>query len=73
LVCDAARFASAIQDGVLPQSERFSLHGLKHRGMSDTIGNIADVQDAAGHKSPTMAIRYHHNLRVVKPPERQQS
>lgn len=65
--------ATAIQDDVLPEADRFTLHGLKHRGMSDTVGNIADAQDAAGHVTPTMAIRYHHEQQVVKPPERQKS
>jgi len=59
----------AILDGELPESERYSLHGLKHRGISDTEGNIGDAQDAAGHKTPAMTVRYHHTMPVVAPPK----
>lgn len=52
----------------IEQSERFSLHGLKHRGVTDTAGNRGDKQDAAGHKSPLTTGRYDHDLPVVKPP-----
>lgn len=48
----------------------YILHGLKHRGVTDTAGNRGDKQDAAGHQSPTTTGRYDHALPVVKPPRR---
>lgn len=59
----------AIRDGELDAKDRYSLHGLKHRGITDTEGNIGDAQDGAGHKSPRTTIRYHHVLPVVAPPK----
>ncbi|OLK00124.1 integrase [Xanthomonas oryzae pv. oryzae] len=61
---------AAIRDGVIKSEERFSLHGLKHRGVTDTEGNRGDKQDAAGHVSSSMTDRYDHELPVVKPPRR---
>jgi hypothetical protein len=60
----------AIRDGVITEEQRFSLHGLKHRGVTDTEGNISDKQDAAGHVERKMTQRYAHDLPVVKPPKR---
>lgn len=45
-------------------------HGLKHRGVTDTVGNHGDKQDEAGHQSPTTTGRFDHDLPVVKPPRR---
>ncbi|PPV04052.1 hypothetical protein XbrCFBP1976_21415 [Xanthomonas bromi] len=53
-----------------PAMERFSLHGLKQRGVTDSEGNRGDKQDAAGHVSPSTTDRYDHELPVVKPPRR---
>ncbi|SMQ97160.1 integrase [Xanthomonas fragariae] len=61
---------AAIRDGVIKPEERFSLHGLKHRGVTDTDGNRGDKQDAAGHVSSATTDRYDHQLPVVKPPRR---
>jgi hypothetical protein len=58
---------AVIRKGVIPPEERFGLHGLKHRGITDTRGNKADKQTASGHKSPTMLERYDHEVPVVKP------
>lgn len=60
----------AMREGVIEKQDRFSLHGLKHRGVTDTVGNRGDKQDAAGHQSPTTTGRYDHALPVVKPPRR---
>jgi hypothetical protein len=60
----------ALREGVIEKDERFSLHGLKHRGITDTAGNRGDKQDAAGHKSPVTTGRYDHDLPVVKPPRK---
>jgi site-specific recombinase XerC len=60
----------ALREGVIDKEDRFSLHGLKHRGVTDTVGNRGDKQDAAGHQSPVTTGRYDHDLPVVKPPRR---
>ncbi|MCF7222796.1 hypothetical protein [Marilutibacter chinensis] len=59
---------AAIHAQVIAEADRFSLHGLKHRGITDTVGNRADKQDAGGHVTPAMTHRYDHELPVVKPP-----
>jgi site-specific recombinase XerC len=59
---------AAIAEGVIEESARFSLHGLKHRGITDTRGTRAHKQDAAGHVTPQMTDRYDHELLVVQPP-----
>ncbi|WP_235567568.1 MULTISPECIES: integrase [unclassified Lysobacter] len=61
----------AITAKVITEVQRFSLHGLKHRGVTDTVGNIGDKQDAAGHVERKMTQRYAHDLPVVSPPKRQ--
>ena len=63
--CEAAKGAA-----VITEDQRFSLHGLKHRGVTDTAGNINDKQDAAGHVDQKMTQRYSHELAVVEPPKR---
>jgi len=60
----------AMGEGVIEKEDRFFLHGLKHRGVTDTVGNLGDKQDAAGHQSPATTGRYDHGLPVVKPPGR---
>lgn len=47
--------------------------GLKHRGVTDTEGNIGDKQDAAGHVERKMTQRYAHDLPVVAPPTKPKS
>lgn len=59
----------AIRTKVISEKERFSLHGLKHRGITDTAGNRGDKQDAAGHVTPEMTHRYDHDLPVVDTPK----
>ncbi|MGW8277037.1 site-specific integrase [Xanthomonas axonopodis] len=60
----------AMTEGIITKQERFSLHGLKHRGITDTVGNRGDKQDAAGHVTPATTGRYDHALPVLKPPKR---
>lgn len=57
----------AITAGVLPEGQPFSLHGLKHRGMTDTAGDKGQKRTAGGHKSEAMVDRYDHELPVVDP------
>lgn len=59
----------AIRTKVISEGELFSLHGLKHRGITDTAGNRGDKQDAAGHVIPEMTHRYDHELPVVDTPK----
>jgi hypothetical protein len=55
---------AAVKAGVLTEEQRFALHGLKHRGITDTKG---DKQKAAGHVTPQMTARYDHELPEVEP------
>lgn len=55
----------AVRVGVISKSERFALHGLKHRGITD-----GDNKAAGGHVTETMRQRYDHELPVVQPPGR---
>lgn len=57
--------ANAIERGAITPGERFSLHGLKHRGVTDTIGTPAEKQEASGHRSARMADRYNHDVPTV--------
>ncbi|MCC8560288.1 site-specific integrase [Xanthomonas vesicatoria] len=53
---------NALRDGVLVEADRFALHGLKHRGVTDTDG---DKKLASGHKTDAMLHVYDHSLPVV--------
>jgi len=57
----------AITNGVITAEQRFTMHGLKHRGVTDTKGNKADKQTASGHKSAQMLEHYDHDLPLVRP------
>lgn len=57
----------AIDAGVITADTRFGMHGLKHRGVTDTPGGRTERQAAAGHKSAAMTDRYSHELDVVQP------
>lgn len=59
--------AVAIAEGVIPEGERFGLHGLKHRGVTDTPGTMADKKRASGHKTDAMTAHYDHELQTVDP------
>lgn len=52
----------AIRDGAIGAADYFTLHGLKHRGMTDV-----DDDRAGGHKSATMRRRYRHRLDSFEP------
>ncbi|CAE6728727.1 Tyrosine recombinase XerC [Xanthomonas arboricola pv. corylina] len=53
---------NALRDTVLTTSERFALHGLKHRGVTDTT---KDKKVASGHKTDAMMHLYDHSLPSV--------
>jgi integrase len=57
---------AAIAQGKIAPEERFTLHGLKHRGITDTPGTPADKQQASGHRTMAMAQRYSHDVPVVE-------
>jgi len=57
----------AIEAKVITAETRFGMHGLKHRGVTDTPGGRTARKDAAGHKSQAMSDLYSHDLDVVKP------
>ncbi|MCT8273386.1 site-specific integrase [Xanthomonas translucens] len=59
---------AALEKGVIDAEARFTLHGLKHRGITDTKGTRAHKQDAAGHVMPQTTNRYDHELQLVAPP-----
>lgn len=57
------RFAQLmIAEGVITPAERFTLHGLKHRGITDTKG---DKQQGSGHVDPRMLKLYDHEVPLV--------
>lgn len=58
---------AAVKDGVITHEERFGLHALKHRGVTDTKGTGADKKDASGHVTDAMASLYNHDLPTVEP------
>lgn len=57
----------AVKEGVITAAQRFGLHGLKHRGVTDTKGNRADKKTASGHVTDTMTNLYDHELPRVEP------
>jgi site-specific recombinase XerD len=59
---------AAISEGVITEDLRFNLHGLKHRGITDTPGTRDVKRDGAGHVNPAMTVRYDHSVPVVASP-----
>ena len=53
---------SCIAQGVIEESERFSLHDLKRKGVTDT-----DQENAAGHRDPRMREVYDLSEPTIKP------
>ncbi|RMQ96179.1 Prophage PSPPH06, site-specific recombinase phage integrase protein [Pseudomonas savastanoi pv. glycinea] len=45
--------------------ERFGLHDLKRRGITDTVGNRAVKQEASGHRDEAMMDVYDLSLPLV--------
>jgi site-specific recombinase XerC len=58
------------EGGVIAKEERFGLHAMKHRGITDTAGTRADKQLAGGHKSEAMTQLYDHEVPVVPTPKK---
>ncbi|TZF90806.1 integrase [Cognatilysobacter lacus] len=57
--------AAALEAGVITPAERFSLHGLKRRGVTDTPGTKADKRDASGHATEAAFQLYDFDVPVV--------
>jgi site-specific recombinase XerC len=57
----------AIAEGVVEEADRFGLHGLKHRGVTDTPGTRHAKKDASGHRSDAAFDVYDHEMQVVEP------
>ncbi len=57
----------AIADGEIGAEDRFALHDLKRRGITDTSGTRADKQEASGHRDAKMMDVYDYSLPVVAP------
>jgi site-specific recombinase XerD len=58
---------AAIETGVIAEQDRFNLHGLKHRGITDTAGNKGDKKSASGHKTDAALEEYDHEIPTVDP------
>lgn len=58
---------TAIEAGVITAEERFGLHDLKRRGITDTPGTRADKQLASGHRDESMLDVYDHSIPLVDP------
>jgi len=56
---------AVVEAKVITDEERFTMHGLKHRGVTDTAGGRAAKNEAAGHKKLEMTDTYNHELAVV--------
>ena len=54
---------AAIEAAVITEEQRFTAHGIKHRGITDS----ADKK-AGGHKTEQMRARYDHEIPVVDAP-----
>lgn len=55
----------AIDSGTITTAQRFSLHGLKHRGVTDTEGTRAEKKDASGHRTDAAFGVYDHEVKLV--------
>ena len=57
----------ALTDEVITPEQRFGLHDLKRRGITDTAGTRADKQEASGHRDPKMMDVYDYSIPTVSP------
>ncbi|QEY74123.1 site-specific integrase [Pseudomonas denitrificans (nom. rej.)] len=58
---------TAIEAGIITAGERFGLHDLKRRGITDTPGTRADKQEASGHRDESMLDIYDLSRPLVAP------
>jgi site-specific recombinase XerC len=57
----------AIDEGIITPEQRFAPHGMKRRGITDTLGTRQEKQVASGHKSEAMLDVYDFSKPVVRP------
>lgn len=57
----------ALDAKVITADQRFGLHDLKRRGVTDTPGTRADKQEASGHRAESMLDVYDLSVPVVDP------
>lgn len=57
----------AIEEGDITAEQRFGLHDLKRRGITDTAGTRADKQQASGHRDAAMLDIYDLSVPTVDP------
>jgi len=57
----------AIKQGIIEPSQRFSLHDLKRKGITDTHGDKESKKNAGGHTSDTMLDVYDKSIPEVNP------
>lgn len=62
----------AVEEKVITAEERFGLHDLKRRGITDTTGNRHEKQEASGHRSAAMLDVYDLSIPLVYHPGREQ-
>ncbi len=58
---------AALEAGVIAPEDRFALHDLKRRGITDTPGTRADKQLASGHRDESMLDVYDLSVPTVDP------
>jgi hypothetical protein len=63
----AQLMSAAVKARVITPEQRFTLHGLKHRGVTDTKGSRRHKQLASGHQTEAMVRLYDHDVPVVSP------
>ena len=58
----------AIEEEIITEDERFGLHDLKRRGITDTKGTRHEKQEASGHRSASMMDTYDLSVPLVNHP-----
>jgi site-specific recombinase XerC len=58
---------TALEAGAIAPNDRFALHDLKRRGITDTPGTRADKQLASGHRDESMLDVYDLSVPTVDP------
>lgn len=58
---------AAMKAKKITAEQRFSLHDLKRKGITDTAGTRADKQLASGHRTEAMLDVYDHSRPLVRP------
>lgn len=58
-----------IAQGIIDASDRFGLHDLKRKGITDTAGTRHEKQEASGHRSGEMMNVYDLSVPLVATPE----